>query len=412
MIWVKFGWRNLWRTPRRTLIELASIAGAVFLAMVTVSLQSGMYPKMIEEGTRMGSGHVGFYREGYLELRQVDMTFPADGLVTELERDPQVAGAYARLHVPGLARSSRDSRGAVLMGIDFAREAEINPLLRPEHLKEGRLPEPGKLREAVMGAELARELGLKLGRKFVWMAQDHRGQVTSQLFRVRGMLKTGVGAIDKGMVMVHRGAAGRLLGAEDRAHELAVILQDYREVDSFLPRARSAAAGMPGVLPIPWDEAMPEIASGIKLDRTSGYIFLSFILLLVGIGTANTMLMSVVERVREFGVVRALGLGDWGIMRMVLAEGVVLGIAGSALGMAAGALLISYFQAYGLDLSGLMGEGQEFAGVLVDPVFFPAWDLFRTAVFAAITVGVALAASLYPTYRALRIRPAEAMRRY
>ena len=80
MLWLKLGWRNLWRTPRRTAIELASIAGAVFLCMFMVCMQAGMYPKMIEEGTRMGSGHVGFYREGYLDLRQVSLTFPVTKL--------------------------------------------------------------------------------------------------------------------------------------------------------------------------------------------------------------------------------------------------------------------------------------------------------------------------------------------
>lgn len=413
MIWIKLGWRNLWRTPRRTAIELTSIAGAVFLCMFMVSMQAGMYPKMIEEGTRMGSGHVGFYRENYLELRQAGLAFPVRKLREALEKEPMVSGVYARVYLPGLARSSHDSRGAAMMGVDFPSEKEVNPLLKDKWFKDGRLPKDGNLWGAVMGAGLANELGLKTGRKFVWTAQDRRGEMVSRLFRVRGIIDTGIPEIDKGLVMVHRQAATRLLGAQDSAHELAVILKDYHQLERFLPRARELAAGIAGVEALPWNEAMPQIADAIRLDRTSGYIFFGFILVLVGLGTANTMLMSVIERVREFGLVRALGLRGPGIVRMVLAEGVVLGIAGTIAGILAWIPLGLYAQSHGIDFSGLMGgEGQEFAGVLIEPVVRTGWDWSKTAFIAAIMAALALVSSLYPTYRALRIRPAEAMRRY
>ncbi|MFH1723493.1 MAG: FtsX-like permease family protein [Elusimicrobiota bacterium] len=413
MLWLKLGWRNLWRSPRRTAIELASIAGAVFLCMFMVCMQAGMYPKMIEEGTRMGSGHVGFYRKGYLDLRQVSLSFPVTELIAKLDKNPEVSGVYARVLLPGLARSSHDSRGGVMMGVDFPREAEINPLLKDKRIVEGRLPEEDKLWEAVMGAELANELGLKLGRKFVWMAQDHKGEMVSRLFRVRGLLDTGIPDIDKGAVLVHRRAAARLLGAEDRAHELAVLLSDYRQAERFLPKAEELASGLAGVEALPWQEAMPQIADAIRLDRTSGYIFFGLILVLVGLGTANTMLMSVMERVREFGVVRALGLGGPGIVSMVFAEGVVLGVFGAVVGILLWIPLGLYGMTHGIDFSGLMsGEGQEFGGVLIEPILKTGWDWPKTAVVTLIVAALALVASIYPTCRALRVRPADAMRRY
>ncbi|MFH2203408.1 MAG: FtsX-like permease family protein [Elusimicrobiota bacterium] len=413
MLWLKFGWRNLWRSPRRTVIEITSISGAVFLCMWTVSMQSGMYPKMIEEGTRMGSGHIGFYQKDYLELRRAALTFPIAELMEKLAAEEGVKGVFARVHLPGLARSSRDSRGAAMLGLDLEREKGTNPLLKDKHLAAGRWPKNNSFKEAVMGAGLANELGLKLNRKFVWMTQDKNGEMVSRLFRVCGFIKTGIPDIDKGLVLVARPAAAGILGAPGHAHEVAVLLADYRQVKSFLPRAELLASSMPHVDAVTWQAAMPQIADAIRLDRASGYIFLSLLMLIVGIGTANTMLMSILERVREFGVVRSLGLDRKSVVRMILAEGFVLGLTGSAFGIAAGSLLILYQSRYGFDLTGLMGEkGQEFAGVLIEPILYPAWDWPRVAAIAAIMCLIALTASIYPTLRALGVRPAEAMRRY
>lgn len=412
-LYLKLAWRNLWRQPRRSAIELTSIAGGVVLCMWMVNTQAGMYPKMIEEGTRMGSGHVGFYHPGYLAMRQAKMTFETAGLLAALRSDPAVKHALPRLLVPGLARSSRESRGGMLWGLDLEAERGVNPLLRGKRLKAGRWPRPDEGDGAVVGWKLAQELGLDLGKKFVWVAQDREGQQAAKLLRVRGILKTGIADLDAGGVFAPLRAAEGLMKAPGRAHELAVLLDDYRAVEAFLPRATALAARATEVEAVSWKVAMPQIADAIRLDRTSGYVFFALILLLAALGTANTMLMSVLERVREFGVARALGLGPRGITAMVLCEGLVLGATGCALGVAVGSAFCGWQAVYGIDYSALMGEaGQEFGGVLIDPVVYTGWDWPRTAVIAAVVTALALAASLYPTWRALRIRPADAMRRY
>ncbi|MBI5210656.1 MAG: ABC transporter permease [Elusimicrobia bacterium] len=409
---LKLGWRNLWRNPRRSALELTSMAGAVFLGMTMLDLQAGMYPIYIREAARSGSGHVGFYRKGYLELRQIAMTFPVSSLMEELARDPRVAGAFPRLHLPGLARSSRDSRAAAMIALDFDLEKPVNPLLKEKRLIEGRLPSPGAPWEAVLGVELARELGVRLGQKFVWMCQDPQGETASRLFRVAGIVKTGIPELDKTAVLAHRRSAALLLGKEGSAHELAVLLKDYKKAEEFKKTAERLTDGLDQVEPVTWDRAMPQIADAIKLDRTGGWVFLGFLLFLVGLGTANTMLMSVLERVREFGVIRALGLGRGGIIRMVLAEGLVLGLTGAAAGVGAAGLLGLYTSRRGIDFSGFIGEGQEMGGIFVDPIVYSGWDWPKIAVLVAVMAGLALLASLYPTWKALKIRPAEAMRVY
>ncbi len=165
MIWFKLGWRNLWRNRRRTIIELLSIGGSVFLGVSWNNLAVGTYDKMIDDGVRMGSGHIGIYHSNYLELRKTEQVINADEIVSELERDPDEKGVYPRLHVPGLIRSSRESRASGMIGIDFEREKTINPLLESKRIVEGALPTSENKNGALVGEKLARELGIGVGNR-------------------------------------------------------------------------------------------------------------------------------------------------------------------------------------------------------------------------------------------------------
>ncbi len=130
MLWLKLGWRNLWRNRRRSVIELVSIGGSVFLAVYFNNLTYGIYAQMIDYGVKIGSGHIGIYQNGYLETRKVEKTIPVEPLMGRLLKESGVAAVHARLYVPGLARSSRNSRAAGFVGVDFPGERIDNPILQ------------------------------------------------------------------------------------------------------------------------------------------------------------------------------------------------------------------------------------------------------------------------------------------
>lgn len=417
MLAFKLGARNLWRNRRRTLIELLAIGGSVFLAMSARNLAVGSYEQMIRDGVRSGSGHIGFYHPRWHGERTTDLVFPSDGIVEAARQDPDVARVSPRVYVGGLARSSYGSRPAAAVGLDFDVEAADHPMLAPERLVEGGLPSPGsefkRTPEAVVGAELAADLELSPGRRFVWTAQDADGTMQSVSMRVAGIVRTGLREVDGGMVLIPRQALARFVGGADMAHEIAVMLASPDLQDDALPRMAAIAAMVTTttVAALPWQEAMPTLSSAIEIDKQGQYIFFVIMFLLVGIGTVNTLLMSVMERTREFGVVRALGVGRAGILRMVLAEAVVLGLLGVSLGTAAALALGSYLRVYGLDMRAVYGE-VDFGGVLMDPVMRSSWDIPAMTALAVSMVLIAVFASLYPAWRATRVRPADAMRHH
>ncbi len=413
MIWLKLGWRNLRRNPRRTAIEVLSVAGSIFIAVLFQNFATGSYAKMIEDGTQMASGHIGFYADGYLEDRQASLSFSVDELLADLESEPGVRDVYPRAYIPGLVQSSRQSRPTVILGIDFERERELNPMLLAQRFVDGGVPEADSrgTPEAVIGVTLAEELGLKVGKKFVVMAQGPDGEIQRRLMRVGGIVKTGVREIDAATVIAPRGGLGIFLGEGNRAHEVAVMLDDIKLIDETLPRLKQLTAGKPGVDAYHWEEAMPQLADMIRMDRAQIQIVVVILFALVGIGTINTLLMSVMERVREFGLLRALGVNRMGVRKMLFGEAFVLASAGIGLGLGVALLLNVYLSTKGIDFTALM-EGQSVGGLMVDPVMRSGWDIPRMAVMTAGMFLIALLAALYPAQRALKVLPSEAMRRY
>ncbi len=410
MIWFKLGWRNLWRNRRRTIIELVSIGGTVFLVVAWNNLALGSYSKMINDGVKMGSGHIGIYHHDYLELRKTELVIPAGGLVADIEQDPGVEGVYPRLHVPGLIRSSRDSRVTLLMGIDFERETGINPLLADKRIVEGALPAKNK-KTALIGATLARELGLSVGKKFVIMAQGRNGEIVSSLLKVAGIIQSNIREIDSMAVLIDRTRLGEIIGYEDSAHEIAILLKSHKDVKKALPRFKSLASKYPHAEAFHWEKAMPALAAGVNYDHAALKVTVIILYIMVGIGTINTLLMSVMERTREFGMIRAIGTSKSNIRKMVLSEAFVLSCAGVVLGLILSVLVGLYTSTHGIDFSSLMEE-QGMGGTLIDPLIKSIWSISGMIILSVGMIVIALAASIYPTRRVLKIQPSEAMRIY
>jgi ABC-type lipoprotein release transport system permease subunit len=403
-------WKNLWRNRRRTLITLAALSLSLMLVQAFHNLSFGVYAGMIDSGVRAGSGHIAVYRGDYATSRDEKLFFPAGELPMAVAALPEVLAALPRVYLPGLAQSSRESRGILLTGVDPAPERAVNPFLRG--LDDDQMLRSADDRDALVGERLLRELKLEPGNKFVVTVQSRSGELVSELFRVRGVVKTGIREIDRSLIMVDRRRAAAIGGIPDEIHELAVVLRQARDERSAYPAIVSLVAGRPGLQAIGWEEAMPNLANAIRLDYASQKFIFVVILLIVTIGVVNTLLMSVMERIREFGVILAVGATPGRLRRMILAEALVLGLASLALGSVLGSLVTWYLVAIGIDLRAFLPETLEFGGVVFDPVLRATWDIPWMARIGLYLVGLALLASLYPAIKAGRCRPVEAMRHY
>ena len=410
MDYLNLAWKNLWRNRRRTLITLAAIAFSIMLVQALHNLSAGVYAGMVDSGVRAGSGHIAVYRQNYLASREESLYFKDNNLVTEIEAIEGVELALPRLYIPALAQSSRESRGIMLIGVDPQRERQINPFLKT--LPENAMVRSANSRDAVVGVRLLDELQIKPGQKFVVTAQHQDGTLHSELLHVRGVVSSGMKDIDSSLIMVGRERVGLLSGSASSVHELAVILSDPGYEALVQGKITALLAAYPGIEAVSWEHAMPNLADAIKLDYASQKFIFLIILLIVTIGVVNTLLMSVMERMREFGVILALGSKPMALRGMIMLEALSLGLLAAGLGSLLGSLATWYLVYVGIDLATFVPETLEFGGVVFDPVMRASWNPGWMLQIALYVVGLTLLAALYPALKAGRITPVEGMRHH
>ncbi len=402
-------WKNLWRSRRRTLITLAALSFSLMLVQGSHNLSAGVYSAMIDSGVRAGTGHLVVYRQEYVAGRDERYSFDPQQLADQIAELEGVEAVLPRLYLPGLAQSSRESRGILLTGVEPQAEARINPFLKNISLE--RLPSLSG-REAILGSRLLKELQLKQGNKFVVTLQGRSGDLVSEMFRVHGVVTTGIKSVDKSLLLVGRERAAKLMGVPGEIHELAVVLQDQQVDRQVYPALQKLLQQRPLLRALSWEEAMPNLANAIKLDYASSQFIFVILLLIVTIGVINTLLMSVMERFREFGVILAIGGSAVRLRIQVYVEALLLGLVAMLLGSLFGALLTWYLQAVGIDLRDFMEGDLEFGGVVFDPIMRAAWDLPYMLQMAGFMLLLSLVAAIYPAVKAGRIVPAEALRHH
>ncbi|MDT8443803.1 MAG: FtsX-like permease family protein [Desulfuromonadales bacterium] len=410
MDYLQLAWKNLWRNRRRTIITLTAIALSIMLVQALHNLSSGVYAGMVDSGVRAGSGHIAVYQRNYLESRDESLFFEDRNLVAEIEAIDGVKQVLPRLYIPALAQSSRESRGVVLIGVDPQREGQINPFLKT--LPKESMLRSAASRDAVVGSRLLDELQIKPGQKFVVTAQHQDGTLRSELLYVRGVVSSGMKDIDSSLILIGRERAGLLTGSTSSVHELAVILSDPGFEAPVHRIIATMLAARPDIEAVSWQRAMPNLANAIKLDYASQKFIFLIILLIVTIGVINTLLMSVMERMREFGVILALGSKPTTLRRMIMLEALSLGLLAAAIGSLLGCLATWYLVSVGIDLAALVPETLEFGGVVFDPVMRASWNPGWMLQIALYVVGLTLLAALYPAIKAGRITPVEGMRHH
>ena len=407
---LSLAWKNLWRSRRRTLITLAALSFSLMLVQAVHNLSFGVYSAMIDSGVRAGTGHLVVYQREYVTSRDEQYSFDPQDLPARIGALAGVEAVLPRIYLPGLAQSSRESRGILLTGVLPQAEQQVNPFLQA--LPVGQQLPSLNGREAILGSRLLKELQLKLGNKFVVTLQSRSGELVSEMFRVHGVVTTGVKSIDKSLLLVGRERAATLAGTPGEIHELAVILTDQRADRLVYPALQQLLQGRNELIGISWDEAMPNLSNAIKLDYASQKFIFVIMLLIVTIGVINTLLMSVMERFREFGVILAIGASAIRLRMLVFVEALLLGIVSMLFGSLLGALVTWYLQAVGIDLRNFISESLEFGGVIFDPIMRADWDYSYMVKMAFFTLLLSLVAAVYPVIKAGRIEPAAAMRHH
>ena len=410
---IKLAWRNLWRSRRRTIITMSTIAFGFGLAVISIGLGDGGHNGMIRNAIRMGDGHLTIQARGYLEAPSNSLYLP-DGLsLTRTLSGSKIRGRVVpRITLQLLASTASNSVGVALQGLD----PEADPLVDSlgSQVTEGVWLTPGDSRGVMLGESLAGKLKVRVGSKVVLMSGGSDGDVISQLGKVRGFFKSGIVELDSFLVVADEALARRFLVAEgaDPASEpitrLAVFLDDPRELEFWKTHLKSL--DLPSIAQVlDWEEMMPQLVAFIMLDDVGNYIWLIFIMVMAAFGILNTILMSVLERTREFGLLRALGLSRWSLVGLVFTETMLLALISMAAGWAVGGLGHWYFAVEGLDLSSMGQEALQTSGAMMDPILKSELSWGRIGALSGIVFCTTMVTGIYPALRAGTISPIAAL---
>jgi len=410
----RLAWRNLWYNPRRTLIAMAAIGLGYAMLLFVACLMAGLREQMIKSGTGLVLSDIEVHAPGYYPDRPIQLTLggrngtDVGALVAAIAADPRVQAASPRVYGYGLVSAAHHSAGAQLLGVVPGLEQKIT-VLQTRMVKGTYLTE-GKPKDVVMGDKLATTIGAEVGSQIVLLTTAADGSMGNDLYTVAGIFHTGLEAMDQGLVLMPLVSLQDLLRLPPgRIHEVGIKLRDIAEATT----AAALEAQLRNTLPVrvmPWQELAPELADYVQFNRRIT-LFLFFIFFLsAAMGIVNTMLMAIIERTRELGMLMAVGMRPVQVVGLIVAEAASLAGASLVLGAALGAPLLWYLQAHGLKLSG-NGDAVSLAGIVVGPLWYGRQD-FTAYTEAALGLAVtALAAALYPALRAARFRPAEALRK-
>ena len=401
-------WRTLMRNKRRSVITAFSVAFGVLLSVTFTASGDYAYTNMINTSAVMGLGHLSVEHPEYQDTPTLDKRLvDSVGIQQKVLQISGVTGAQVRIMGQAMFASGAKSVGGSFLAIDSARETPAqNIFLRT--LIEGQCFSSGEEHGVVVGAKMAEKLNLRLGKKLIFTMADKNGELVSELGRVSGIFKTGDDSVDGGVVLLPIALVRRGLGYEPNAASLvAVFLDDHRQAEAvkgklFRMLARSKEAAV-----LTWQESQPDLAGLIGVDRLFNYLLQFLVGLVIAAGIMNTLLMSVMERRREFGIMMALGMMPGQIVRLVLLESCWLGVLGLILGMVITAPWFLYMARIGIDFSAQIGEDYSAGGVLVDPVM--KFRLYRESALwiAGGVFSLTLLAGIFPAFKAGRTVPAE-----
>lgn len=411
---IRLAARGLGRNARRSALTAAAMVIGLALLVFSRALSDGGHEQWIDSAVRMSSGHVAVQAPEYLETGKLEHRLEAGTVaavvdaIDALPADPGVQAWAPRLTVDGLASSAASALPVLIEGVDPVREAHFS--LVTERLVEGRYLEPGDRLHAFIGIELARRLELEVGHRFVLTAQTASGEIEGQLVRVAGVFRTAVLELDEGLVHIPLETARQWLGTPGAATTVALLLDSSLETESTTASLRGELASEPGVRVLGWREASPDLDSAVRIDDYGDYLFHGILFAIIALAILNAVMISVLGRRREFGILQAMGLTGYETGFVVFLEGLMLTAVSGVVGMVLGLAFTWAFFRDGLDFSAFLENEMSFSGSVIDPVIVPLFH-FRQIVVSVWSIAiVGTLASLYPALRASRLDPAEAMK--
>ena len=398
-------WRNIWRNKARSMVIMLSVAIGLLAGIGVLALYKGMMKSRVRTVIDSEVAHLQLHHADFKKDYHPAYLLPgANALLQKVQSYPEVKMAAPRSLAQGMLVTTTGSAGVQINGV--VPQLEYGASHLREKLITGEGFHEAKKNEILIGKKLADKMKLKTGSKLVLTFTDTADNLVSSAFRVAGIYQSGNAPLDEANVYVLLTTLNELLLTGDAFHEIAILLNRDEDLQAVQEKLRSA---YPSLLVESWKEISPETELMVKTVDEYSYIIMIVILVALAFGILNTMLMSVLERTKEIGMMVALGTPRLSIFLLVLLETVFLTIAGTPIGLLAAYLITGHYQKHGLDLSG-MGKDM-MASFGFDTTIYPSFPWEKLIIILILVVGTALLSCLLPALKALRLNPVEALRR-
>lgn len=405
---LKLAWRDIWRNRRRSLLTMGAIIFAVIIISLTNSVQYGTYDAMEELVVRLYTSDLQVHRTGFQDERTLSYSMEESehDWASYFDEYPWIEAVSKRLTGFGLASSDSSSAGALIVGIEPETEGSVSSFANTPF--EGRALVAEDQQAVLLGATLAHNLNVDVGDSVVVLTQGYRNVMGADLYAVKGLVRTSNPDVDRVMMIMPLADAQYLFSMEGRFTEVVIRVHDFRGADSYAA-VLQAALGEEQYEVLPWREMMPEIQQMRALDDAGNYIFYIFLMLLIGFEIFNTTTMSMMERVREFGVMMSIGMKPRQISLLVTLELMLKVVLALAIGFLITFVAVSILKDNPIPVTGELQELYEEWGFTVEGISFSARIVIFFFPMLAVTT-VSLLSMIYPILRMRRFSPVQALR--
>lgn len=403
MLILKMAFRNIFRQKRRTILTGLSMMGGFSLAVIFIGWEDGTYNNIIDEFTRNRLGHIQIHEKTYLDRPSLYKTIDeASNITKKLENAKDIESWTPRLYSAGLASVGEKSAGVQIIGIDPEKETQTTQF--KNKITEGRNFSASPSHEAVIGQGLAEILKAKVKDEIVIISQAADGSIANDLYTIVGISSSGDDISDRMSFYLHLREAQELLVLEGRIHEIAITVRKLNQViktnNNIAEKINSPELSIE-----PWQVFAKSFYEAMQADKAGTYVVLIVIVFIVAVGVLNTVLMSVLERRREYGILKAVGTKPSQIIKLVLLEVTILSIICIIIGTGIGYGVNTFLSKHGIKF----GEGLTYGGMKFETM--KAEINLRSFIIPAVTVLLCAALiSLFPAVKAAKTEPAKTMR--
>ncbi|MEL7833867.1 ABC transporter permease [Fodinibius sp. Rm-B-1B1-1] len=398
---IKLGWKNVWRSPTRSGVVIVAVLLGTWAGVFLSAFFTGMVKGYLDNQFDLTVPHIEITHPQFEDLYSPEHTIPnAETLLRDLARHDSITSIRTQSLANGLAQSPRNNFGVTIRGVDPDSTHSIE-----NYLEEGSMLSNQQQNPVVIGQKLADRLGIGLESRLVLNFQDTNGDITGGAFRVVGIFDSFSSVFDESNVFVSRPDLNSLMGLDNEIHSIQLTIPAFDNADKL---ADHLGQKYPNLQVTTWGEAAPELQYTYEMTGLMMYIVMIIIIIALVFSIINTMLMAVLERTRELGMLRAVGMNKTRVFTMVVYETVFLTMVGAPIGLFLSWLTISFYGDTGINLSAF-AEGMNAYGLstVIYPSLPPIYYLNITLLVAV----ASLLSALYPAWKTIQLNPIEAIRK-